>query len=1074
MKQLRIFVMVIAAFAAALPLLAQEQTASLQGVVTDQSGAALPGVTVEAVNAKGQRFSTQTDNAGRYIFPSVPPETYTVTATLAGMDKATVSDVTLSLGSSQKIPLKLGLAAVTETLTVTAEAPLVDVTSSATATSIRSDTFEKLPRGRDFSSVVVQAASANQNNKTGGISIDGASGSENRYIMDGVDTTNPQTGVQGKTLVTEFIEEIQVKSAGYAAEFGGATGGVINVITKTGTNEFKGTVGSFYNDRSWGGSARPVLQINLAGNGFEQFQPREDEETILEPTLTLGGPIVKDRLWFYAGYNPTIQKTTRTITFVPTQGGQTNSYEQEFTRENWVGNVSGSVGTKLLYKATYNSSGYETQNLLPGVTGRANPTTSLYAPDDGFENWTGSGYADFIASPSWFFSAKGGRFYRNYDQSGISTLPRIAWNTGSPGMTNAAGARIFPDITGNLLSAGAGYANIPTNTASQLDAYTRDNLNFDASWFPSFYGTHHIKGGMQIDNLKNEVLRGQQNFLVLADWNGTCGFCNGRGAYGSAAVYLFQTTGNVESKNTGFFLQDSWTAPNGRLSLDVGVRTEQERVPSYADPNVAHTTGTYAIAFDYKDKLAPRLGFAYDLLGTGRTKVYGSYGKFYDITKMEMPRGAFGGDKWIYWGFNIDNPDWTQWDKCTNVSNNPSVKPSCPGMSLNTPGGVDLRHVSNGADNPLIDPDLKPMESVEYNIGIQQELASSMAVGFRYVRKDLARTIEDVGVHVFKPDGSEVEEFFIANPGEGVAQKILEASGCATCPAMPTAKRLYQGFEVEFTKRFLRNWSAHASYVYSKLEGNYSGLANSDEVTATPGTARTSPNVNRIFDSLFMLFDQSGGEVEGFLGGDRPHSFKAQVAYSAPFGTNIGVNQYYYSGTPTTTEMRFQGAPIFPFGRNDMGRTPNITQTDLNLSHDFRLGNFTLQLGGIITNLWDEKEATNIYPIWSTTNLLLRDLSRCTGGDVSATGCGVGARGADETAAAYLARQNAATPIVGGSAAGATRNVAQAASFFTGFDALTQRARQVALGGVTTDFRYGQPNTYQDPREVRIYAKFTF
>jgi hypothetical protein len=258
---------------------------------------------------------------------------------------------------------------------------------------------------------------------------------------------------------------------------------------------------------------------------------------------------------------------------------------------------------------------------------------------------------------------------------------------------------------------------------------------------------------------------------------------------------------------------------------------------------------------------------------------------------------------------------------------------------------------------------------------------------------------------------------------------------------MPKATRDYQGYELEFTRRFSQNLEIHASYLYSKLEGNYSGLANSDEVTATPGTARTSPNVNRIFDSLFMLFDPNGSEVEGPLGGDRPHPCKAQVAYAFPFGTSLGVNEYFYSGTPTTTEMRFQGAPIFPFGRNDMGRTPNITQTDLNVAHTFRVGPVGLQVGAIVLNLFDEKKATNIYPIWSTTSIVLRDANNA---------------------------------IIGGTTAGAARNAAQAAAFFQGFDAVSQRNKQIAATGLIPDPRYGQPNAYQDPREVRIFARFTF
>ncbi len=1023
-------------FVGVVPAFAQEQTAAIQGTVTDSQGAALPGVTVDVANERGQKYSTQTDNAGRYRFPSISAGTYSVTATLAGMEPAGVRNLNVVLGGSPKVDLVMKVGAVTEQITVTADAPLVDVTSSAAATSISSETFDKLPHGRDFATVVTQAASANQNDKTGGISIDGASGAENRYIMDGVDTTNPQTGVQGKVLITDFVEEVQVKSAGYAAEFGGATGGVINVISKTGTNDFKGSVVGYYNDRSWGGDARPVLQLRLGSStAFEQFQPRTDDSTTIDPGFSLGGPIMRDRLWFYGGYEPTIQSISRTVTF--TNGGATQTYDQDFTRENFVGSLTGNVGSKFLFKGTFNNSGYETQNLLPSVTGRSGSPATDFSPDDKLENWTASGYADYVASPNWFFSGKGGRFYRNYTQSGISSDVRIVF-------ANALSNTTFPEVPASLLRSG-GFNSIPTNSASQKDAYTRDNLNFDASWFPTFAGSHRIKGGVQLDYIKNDVTNGQQNYLVNTFWNAVCDFCSTKGKYGSAGVYIFQTQGNVKSENTGFFLQDSWTTMNDRLTLNIGVRTEQERVPAY-NVGTAPITGKYAIQFDYGDKLAPRLGFSYDVFGNGRSKAYGSYGTFYDITKMEMPRGSFGGDKWIYWGFSLDDFDWTKWTGCTNVTNNPALHPTCPGMTLQ--GGVDLRHPSNDKDFPLIDPNLKPMESREFSLGWQQELTNTMALGFRYVNKSLIRAIEDVGVHVFEADGSEAEEFFIANPGEGVAQKILLASGCTSCPAMPKAKRDYDGYEVEFTKRFASNWSLHASYLYSQLKGNYSGLANSDEVTATAGFARTSPNVNRTFDSLFMLFDQEGQETTGPLGGDRPHQAKAQLNYAFNFGTSIGVNEYYYSGTPTTTEMRFQGAPIFPFGRNDMGRTPNITQTDLNVQHDFRLGGrFNVQIGAIVLNLFDQKEVTNIYPIYSTTSILLRTPG-CV--DTSTSNC-----------------------VIGGPTNTSARNTAQAAAFFAGFDAIAQRNRQVALG-LIPDPRYGQPNTYQDPREVRVFARFTF
>ena len=174
--------------------------------------------------------------------------------------------------------------------------------------------------------------------------------------MDGVDTTNPQTGVQGKVVVTDFVEEVQVMSGGFEAEYGGSTGGVINVITKTGTNQFRGSAGGYLNERSWGGQARPILQLNTTGNNFEQFVPRKDNDRNLEPQASLGGPIVRDKLWFWGGVQPQLETTHRTITFVPAQGGQTLTYDQKFRRE-----------------ASYNNSGYSTTNLLPAVTGRGNP-----------------------------------------------------------------------------------------------------------------------------------------------------------------------------------------------------------------------------------------------------------------------------------------------------------------------------------------------------------------------------------------------------------------------------------------------------------------------------------------------------------------------------------------------------------------------------------------------------------------------------------------------------------------------------------------------------------------------------
>jgi hypothetical protein len=998
----------------AVPLFAQEQTASIQGAVMDTSNAALPGVTVEAVSTRGQRYTAQTDSSGHYRFPSIPPGTYTVSATLSGMSAPAVKGVQVTLGSTPKVDLTMKMAQVTESLTVTAEAPIVDVTSSATATSLRSESFDKLPKGRDFTSLVAQAAAANNDPKAGGITIDGASGSENVYVVDGVETTNPQTGVSGKTVITDFVDELQVKSAGYAAEYGGAIGGVINVVTKTGTNDLRGSASAYYTPQSLTGKVRNTLQTTATPTGdvaSYTVYPKDKGHTI-EPGFSLGGPVLRDHLWFFAAYEPIIQSTDRT----PFQLTQT--YSQDFRRDNGVANVSGIAGSRLTYKAAYNTSGYKTTNLLPSVNGRDAVNPALYTgKNDKFTNWTGSGYADFVATPQWFVSARGGRFYRNYVQSGISNDVRYLFSGGSNS--------VFPDAPADTVHP-AGYSSIPTNSASLKDAYTRDNMSFDASWYPQLAGSHRIKGGVDFVNLANDVFNGETNYLYRFYWNRAEPNSGVRGKYGALRLRQFVTQGNVKSKNTGLFLQDAWTTMNDRLTLNIGVRAEEERVPSYATVGVVSKD---AVHFKYGDKLAPRLGFSYDVKGNGSTKVYGSYGKYFDIMKMELPRGSFGGDKWIDADFELNTLDINNL-KCTGLTNVITQRPTCNGAVWKT--NIDFRHPANAADLNLIDPNLKPMQSIEYTIGAEHQFSNTLAFGIRGVKKHLVRTIEDTGVLVTNPDGTQEEQFFIANPGEGVATRILGND----LPAFPRPKRDYTGLELEATKRFANRFQLHATYLYSRLRGNYSGLANSDEAQGS-GSARTSPNVNRFGDALWNLFNAQGQAVEGPLATDRPHQFKAQVAYSFAFGTTVGVNQYVGSGTPFQTEFTYGNVPFFAFGRGDLGRTPWLKQTDLNATHDLKFGAYTVQFGVNVLNLFDSKTAVNVVDSYSAENLRMRDASG---------------------------------KLLSGHAADLR--------FFQGFD---PKAVCAAGGGATAgatpctrNAQYGSANAFQGAREVRLIAKVIF
>ena len=240
---------------------AQETRGSIEGTVKDTSGAVLPGVTVEARSPALVGVATATsDTNGMFRFPALAPGVYEVTAHLAGFKTAKVENIQLALGQILKLDIPMPVASVSEEISVTAESPIIDVKQNAATLSLQSEIIDRIPKGRNFTSVLNSAPGTNVEAKAG-ISIDGATGAENRYIVDGQDTTNLRTGVDAKPVLLDFVQEVQVKSSGYNAEFRATTGGVINAITKSGSNMFRGSVGAYY---SAPGLARRCAAVTAA------------------------------------------------------------------------------------------------------------------------------------------------------------------------------------------------------------------------------------------------------------------------------------------------------------------------------------------------------------------------------------------------------------------------------------------------------------------------------------------------------------------------------------------------------------------------------------------------------------------------------------------------------------------------------------------------------------------------------------------------------------------------------------------------------------------------------------------
>ena len=280
---------------------AQERTGTVSGELTDASGGVLPGVSVVFTNQRSQRVVTViTDGSGGYR-ADLEPGMYTVRFELGGFARQEVPNFEVLLGRQYDLDRSLKVGDVSEAVQVTAEhAPLIDARSTIIAHNVTAEEIDRLPKGRSFQSIALTAPSVNSGEIEGGFQVNGASGAENAFTVDGVNTTSLVNGSSRQNTMFEYIQEVQVKTTGIPAEFGGALGGVISAVTKSGGNIFSGE-GHYYFDGSTL-SAGPVPRLVLSpidDTTVSYVQDDTPHDIRHEFGGSLGGPIVRDRVFFF-------------------------------------------------------------------------------------------------------------------------------------------------------------------------------------------------------------------------------------------------------------------------------------------------------------------------------------------------------------------------------------------------------------------------------------------------------------------------------------------------------------------------------------------------------------------------------------------------------------------------------------------------------------------------------------------------------------------------------------------------------------------------------------------------------
>jgi hypothetical protein len=984
---------------------AQEQRASIEGTVRDSSGGVLPGVTVEARSpALVGVQSTVTDQNGTYRFPALAPGRYELTATLPGFSAARLSDVSLELGQLLKGDLTLMPAGVAETVQVSNESPLIDVKQNAAGANIQADIIARIPRARNFTALVTSAPGVTDEARNRGIQIDGASGADNRFMIDGVDTTDLRFGTSGKVLANDFVQEVQVKSSGYNAEYRAAIGGVISAITKSGSNQFHGSAGVYYRNQDLLGSVRPSLRLVPSNTtAAEYFTAPADDFTDTEPVFDIGGPLMRNRIWFYAGYNPNWTTTRRTVRFTANQ--QVGTFEAKPIDQNVTTNLTGQLRPNLRGRFATTLRRSKGAVGLPAINadGTSNSTPSQFPMTNRTDSFNDSysGVLDWILNAGTYVNLT--TTYLTYGGKGVGTFSdklrhvfNGSTNVCNPSAVPGSAGCPFPEIPSQLQQL-SGYSDFPASTRQVRDDLSRANVNADITRYLNWRGQHTLKAGVQFEHIENSVLSGAQAETIDLFWNSDYVANNGqrfRGRYGHYNVTRLYTAGDIAANSLGLFVQDAWSI-NSRLTLNLGLRSEREDIPSYREDNPG-------IAFGFGQKMAPRVGFAWDVHGNGSLKAYGSWGMFYDQMKLTLGRVMFGADRWMNWHFTLDTFDWAS-ITCTDP---PTFgTPGCPGTFIES---FDFRPVANDADDPnfqLVDPDLKPIRTQEVTLGLDRELTRTMSVGVRYVHKWADYAIEAVCALV--PSG---EACGVNNPGFGTGTHPFGTS----LPPQPQAVRDYDGFEIRLRKRLSNNWSLDTSYVLSRLFGNWSGIASSDEAVGS-----LQPYSGRAFNLLYYSYDAAGNPSYGRLGTDRPNQFKLQATYSLPWGTTLGTNFLAESGVPLSTVANEKGMTFFPYGRGDLGRTPAFTQTDLFAEQAVSLrGSARVSFGVNVINLFDQDTANSAFVNPYRDNFNIAD-----------------------------------------------------AQFFGGFD---PEALAASTPGFRRDARYGLANGYQDRRSIRLQVRFSF
>jgi len=839
--------------------LAQEVTGSIAGKVTDAQGLVLPGVTITVASPqliRGSSIAT-TGADGTYRVRNLAPGTYTVTAELPGFKALKREGILLQAGKTLGVDFSLELSGVEETVTVTGESPIIDIENSRVGTTVEQALIDNIPTGRRFQDILTFQAGVVESPYTFAPtqSVQGSHVRANYYAMDGFQMQDTTVGYAVGEFSYDSLQEVQITTGGISAEFGQASGGVFNFITKSGGNDLQGGARYYLNDDSLNSSN---VSDELKALGFKQGT---SIKSMHEWGGELGGPVMKDKLWFYADYRRT-DRTEQT----PALAG---IFDPVFDGNIYLGKLTWLVNQKNTFTATWQ--------------GRRNEWVPANAD------------ASVTKDPgSYIFNTQ---TQDNYLFKWSSTLKENLMLEGRYGINLGGGSdrEIFWNADPNL----AGFNDSGTGKVYGWWRSDRWNKNRDA-WVGKVdltYFNENLLGG------KHELKLGYENerdpFQQILHYPESIQQFLLNGRPDSATLYVEPARGARRITRNSFFINDQWTLKDVTLNLGVRFDASEGWTPGHTDggglqpgdepPRESLSIPWFpAVTFEGRRDIwnmktwAPRLGVVWDIAGRHTFVLKASYGRWYDrVLSVPIPSGGSATYEW------------------RDLNGDGRFQGGEQGLlrssSVRTSGQWD--------PSQIVDPNLKNPYTDGFDVGVEWELRKGYALevtGIFKREKDLIGQITPARpesayrpIQATNPLTSQPLTIYALDP----AFRTASAIRLSTNP--PGLERSYNGIEIVAKKRF----DGKAQYQVSIDIGSAEGNQGTNFGASAGGIDYSNPNLRTNF----------------FGGSDLDASviFKASGTYVIPYGINLSGYYQYISGFPLDTfnGVHFAYSGLFPGAR---------------------------------------------------------------------------------------------------------------------------------------------------------------